>query len=346
MSNPQTYYTCGGVDLSSIFQPYSGGTKTPLTNFNVSGYGDLNNIFDPSSNGEIITYDTGYLANGVDLRYYFAGKKNQYIYITNQNQNISLSTSYTNGYYIVQFTNNGIQDVNWSTATCDISFLSSGIINVILVGRGGGGGFGGGEGLGGIERASGGGGGGGSFSLNQISIIENTNYTLTVGSGGVSYINSNQDGQASSLIGQSLNLYQPGGSHGGNASQGSTSGGSSYNGGNGGNGGTQSGQSGQNGNYAVYVTQYGSTLNLGGGGGGGYGPNSLGNCGSGYGALNGIGGQPGIKDVNIGTLENGSGFGAGGGGGGGLDLPSGMEGSGSSGGIGGNGLVIIYFNPY
>ena len=72
MSNPQTFYKVGGVDLSNIFQPLTGtqspittgyklpngddlntifepypgtGIKAPETSYNVTGLGDLNNIF-------------------------------------------------------------------------------------------------------------------------------------------------------------------------------------------------------------------------------------------------------------------------------------------------------------
>ena len=51
MSNPQTFYTVGGVDLSNIFLPYTSGTQASSTGYTVTGYGDLNNIFSPYTAG-------------------------------------------------------------------------------------------------------------------------------------------------------------------------------------------------------------------------------------------------------------------------------------------------------
>ena len=45
MSNPQTFYKVGGVDLSNIFLPLSLGSSASATGYNVNGYGDLNTIF-------------------------------------------------------------------------------------------------------------------------------------------------------------------------------------------------------------------------------------------------------------------------------------------------------------
>jgi photosystem II stability/assembly factor-like uncharacterized protein len=74
MSNPRTDYTVGAVDLSSIFQPLSLGTKSNITTYyNVTGYGDLNNIFAayPGSGTKAAT--TGYnVTNYGDLSNIFA----------------------------------------------------------------------------------------------------------------------------------------------------------------------------------------------------------------------------------------------------------------------------------
>ena len=51
MSNPQTFYTVGGVDLSNIFQHYTTGTPASTTGYTVAGHGDLNNIFAPYTSG-------------------------------------------------------------------------------------------------------------------------------------------------------------------------------------------------------------------------------------------------------------------------------------------------------
>lgn len=74
MSNPQTYYTVGALDLSSIFQPLSLGTKSNITTYyNVSGYGDLNNIFAAYPGSGIKAATTGYnVTNYGDLSNIFA----------------------------------------------------------------------------------------------------------------------------------------------------------------------------------------------------------------------------------------------------------------------------------
>ena len=61
MSNPQTFYTVGGVDLSNIFLPYTtGSTPASVTGYTVTGYGDLNRIFAPrlffTTGGSTVTY--------------------------------------------------------------------------------------------------------------------------------------------------------------------------------------------------------------------------------------------------------------------------------------------------
>jgi hypothetical protein len=60
MSNPTTNLICKNAlgvyqDLSSIFQPYSLGSPISFdTSFNVTGYGDLKNIFAGLSSGSAI----------------------------------------------------------------------------------------------------------------------------------------------------------------------------------------------------------------------------------------------------------------------------------------------------
>ena len=64
MSNPQTFYKVGGVDLSNIFQPLSLGSQSVvLTKYNVTGYGDLNTIFAAYTSGTKATA-TGYTVTG------------------------------------------------------------------------------------------------------------------------------------------------------------------------------------------------------------------------------------------------------------------------------------------
>lgn len=59
MSNPTTYFLVGGTDLSSIFQPYSGGTPADPTGFKVNGQ-DLNTIFEKYTTGGDLAAITGY----------------------------------------------------------------------------------------------------------------------------------------------------------------------------------------------------------------------------------------------------------------------------------------------
>lgn len=80
-NNPTTKFLFGGLDLSNIFQPLSLGSKSNITtNYTVTGYGDLNNIF---AAGNDLGYNTGYttLVNGVntDLSQIFAKFNNVYV---------------------------------------------------------------------------------------------------------------------------------------------------------------------------------------------------------------------------------------------------------------------------
>ena len=73
MSNPTTYYTVGGIDLSGIFQPLSLGTQYPnATGYEISDGRDLNQIFANISSGSSIGYDTGYNVGTTDLSHIFA----------------------------------------------------------------------------------------------------------------------------------------------------------------------------------------------------------------------------------------------------------------------------------
>ena len=71
MSNPQTFYTVGGVDLSNIFQPYTSGTQASATGYKILGGADFNTIFAPYTSGTPASA-TGYKVGGNDLNSIFA----------------------------------------------------------------------------------------------------------------------------------------------------------------------------------------------------------------------------------------------------------------------------------
>ncbi len=342
MSNPTTQFLTGGIDLSSIFQPLSLGTAYPTaTGYKIPNGQDLNQIFAAYPGSGTKANATGFQVNGNDLCNIFAKHSTQLITYTNQNAYMNITSYYSNNYYVYNFKNIGnitSSTINWLTATCNIAFLSSGYVDIILVGGGGAGGYGEGTSSSGIQRAGGGGGGGGKF-IHQagISVQAGVTYSLSVGSGGNTYQNSYQNGESTNFAGGLLNFIANGGNHGGNAQQGTISGGSGN--GNGGNGGNPTPSNGFNGTQ--YTTDYGEIINTGGGGGGGYGPNNTNGTGDGGGAVNYVGGLAGTINVNKNVV--GTGYGAGGGGGGGWNPPSGSSGGGASGGAGGNGIVIIYF---
>ena len=94
MSNPQTFYTVGGVDLSNIFLPYiTGSSKASATGYTVTGYGDLNNIFAAYTLGGPQALQTGYKVVLSDLNLIFA----PLIFTTSA----SYQSSYSGGYYTI-----------------------------------------------------------------------------------------------------------------------------------------------------------------------------------------------------------------------------------------------------
>jgi len=81
MSNPQTKFLVGGLDLSSIFQPISLGTAYPTaTGYKIPGGNDLNQIFAAYSGSGTKANTTGYQLNGNDLCNIFAKFNNTAIY--------------------------------------------------------------------------------------------------------------------------------------------------------------------------------------------------------------------------------------------------------------------------
>jgi hypothetical protein len=101
MSNPQTFYKVGGVDLSNIFQAYSGPPSGVLTKYNVPGYGDLNTIFAPYPGTGTKALVTGYTVTGYgDLNAIFAK------YVQTQTFDVGVS---------------GASSGNWSSIASDAS---------------------------------------------------------------------------------------------------------------------------------------------------------------------------------------------------------------------------------
>jgi len=65
MSNPQTFYKVGGVDLSNIFQPLT-GTQSPITTgYKLPNGDDLNTIFEPYPGTGIKAPETSYNVTGL-----------------------------------------------------------------------------------------------------------------------------------------------------------------------------------------------------------------------------------------------------------------------------------------
>ena len=175
MSAPNTGYICkdaSGVyqDLSAIFQPLNGGAQAAKTGFDVCG-NDLNTIFAAAS-GTYIDFSTNYISNGLDLALIFAPISN-IKYKTTGNPSITTSTNYT----FLTFTGNGT-----------VTFLTqnSVSVNYLLVGGGGSGGAGGGN-LNSNNNYVFGGGGGASGAILQdvVTVEQNYNCAITIGSGGV-----------------------------------------------------------------------------------------------------------------------------------------------------------------
>lgn len=334
MSNPDTHYitfnqtTSLYQDLSGIFQPYSGGTKTPVTYFNVNGHGDLNNIFDPSTNGEIITYDTGYSANGVDLRYYFAKYAPKIILNVN-----SFSGSYTTG------TNGSISWYKFVvlsdlTSSGSISFSAPGLslfdINLCIIGGGD---------CGGGSNYGAGGGGGGIYYQENVTINIGTNYSIQVGQNGKNDVSSPYN-RLQSPSDSYFDTYTA------TAASQSTGGSGNYNGGNGGvgNSGTGSGQNGFDSGFTTFSGPDTLTYTLGGGGGSAVNEGRPGYYGGNAG--NGTGGQAGGQTNNINGQNASVNSNNIGGGGGGSEPPQGPTVSGGKGGDGNPGAIFLWWTTY
>lgn len=216
-----------------------------------------------------------------------------------------------NDYYTITFLSNG-----------SIQFLThltsyGNDFHALVVGGGGSGG----------EKSTdaysgGGGGAGGEVKYISLSVSQNINYNAIIGQGGSPYGNGN----ASSFS----NIISNGGNVGGNANAGGIGGVGVNGGGSGGNGGIYFSTSATAGSNGTPITINSTTTYYGGGGGGGsyYLQSS-----SATGGLGGGGGGGSIP--NTGTPNTG------GGGGGCNGNP--IISSGPFPGVGGSGIVILYF---
>ena len=151
MSNPQTFYTVGGLDLSNIFQPLSLGSSALVTGYKFGNTGaDLNTIFAAYPGSGPQASATGYKVGVNDLNTIFA-KYNNYVFpITNSL--ITSSTTYSN--FIMP---SGKTKFNFS-------FCGSG-----------------GSGYTTSNTTYGGGGSGGWIQAINIPYILNTNYITSIG---------------------------------------------------------------------------------------------------------------------------------------------------------------------
>jgi len=354
MSNPTTNYTVGGLDLSAIFQPLSQGSAIGYdTNYAVSGYGDLRNIFAaytgaPGTQAPL----TGYNVNGQDLNAIFA--KTPLYVITGT----LTSAVYTFGIYT---------GIVFTAGSGNITFFIDIATTLIAVGGGGGGNM---QTLDFFTVSSGtGGGGGGTAYIPNSNLNNNVPYNISVGSGGLPGAGQ-QPG--SNGVGSSFETFTGGGGGGGgvfigltrysgnggatntgtpsaNTGGGGGGGSAGYNvaagvGGN--NGATFQGNTGSasnggtsfNNGDPIYLPFISGSARLYPGNAGGCGlssaelPNTGGLAGSTIGGLRGgapsINGESGVSSISTGV------FGAGGGGGGNFT---------GAGGSGGSGVVIIYW---
>jgi hypothetical protein len=269
---------------------------------------------------------------------------------------ISYDASYSN---IITFTNT-------NNRTSNITFNKSVSVYYLIVGGGGGGGGGGGDGA----NSGGGGGGGGQvvFNTSPVDVSPGSIYTIAIGQGGYGgsvSINGNS-GTASQIIGPSINKTSAGGyggignlnylasinyCYGGTNGSGSgsgkggqlnatdASGNSGTNGGGGGGGAYNKGNGGNGGLVSIAsLPSYASNFAAGGGGGsynGNYGAGGSINAGNG----GGLDSSSAYSKSTSAVANTGCG-----GGGGGQGSSLGNTGENYSGGNGGSGVVLLYFN--
>jgi hypothetical protein len=212
MSNPQTFYTYGGVDLSNIFQPLSLGTAYPTaTNYKIPDGRDLNQIFAAGNN---LGFNIGYKFNGQDLSQIFASK----IYAITDLSGALVTYINNNGYTGLIFDTSVLPRIPGSgaaiNATCNIQFNTNTTIYCLLVGGGAGG-------AAGLNANSAGGGGGGAGYIDCSFNSGLLNYNIQIGTAGagrkVTNPTSNAGGSigyTSSISGGSISLIAEGGAGG------------------------------------------------------------------------------------------------------------------------------------
>jgi len=308
MSNPQTFYIVGTLDLSGIFQPYTSGNNA-VTGYKISTGQDLSGIFQPYISGNKASVTNYFVNNGnyfnLDLSDIFAP------YNPNSITPIGGTVNTSGIYTIVSFLTTG------SSGSINISSTGSNTFYYLVVGGGGPGGadFGGGGGAGGVLQ--------GTFSITGSDTIN-----VTVGAGGIiTYSSSTQNGEDSTLSYTSTTITAKGGGYGGWSSGWGTPKNQPGNGGCGGGCGSNitiagTGTQGKNGGVSIIF----------GGGAGGGGMDTDGTNGIQYISGNGGNGiqstQPGINLIYPSTYW-------GGGGGGGLGQTPSIAGNGGLGGGGG-----------
>jgi len=197
------------VDLSTVFKKKTSTNTAPQTYIlDVSG-NDLNTWFEPSSSmgtssSDQISYDTKYNIsyNGasVDLRYIFMNISNSSIFTATG----TYTTINVGNFYAVQFTG----------TSGSINFNVNGItINYLVIG-------GGGSGAGKSTITSSNkklAGKGGSLTTGNIASVQNSIYTISVGTGGVGGKNEGGDSGTSSSItntNENINITANGGQGG------------------------------------------------------------------------------------------------------------------------------------
>ena len=197
MSNPQTFYTVGGVDLSNIFQPHSGTSQALPTGYKIPPNGDdLNTIFLPYPGPPATQAPlTNYNVNGVDLNAIFSPYTPLPFIATNY------TYTYSNNYYTITF----------SSGSSTIQFLQNlNNINISIVGGGGGG-------AGTPSPSStynfyGSGGGGGGQALLNYNVSANSTYNINVGTGGSAGSSTTNGGNG---IATTFDIFSVSGGNGG-----------------------------------------------------------------------------------------------------------------------------------